>query len=130
MELSSPKVSVAKDAASLFSFLEDIPNFKDILPQDHQKFEVISASRFLFQLSGLPQIVLDKQSSVPHNSIVFGAASDKLSFTLEIVLKSLDASCTECQFLFQGDFNPMMQMMIKKPIVSFLESLAANLSKL
>lgn len=130
MELSSPKVSVAKDAISLFSFLEEINNFKEILPQDYQNFEVISVSRFLFQLSGLPQIVLDKKSSTAHSSIVFGAASDKLSFTLHIVLNPLSDSVTECQFLFQGDFNPMMQMMIKKPIGNFLESLASNISKL
>ncbi|HRZ73962.1 MAG TPA: SRPBCC family protein, partial [Flavobacterium sp.] len=31
---------------------------------------------------------------------------------------------------FDGDFNPMMAMMIKGPISKFIETLAANMHKL
>ena len=33
-------------------------------------------------------------------------------------------------FKFEGDFNPMMAMMIKGPITKFIETLAQNMGKL
>jgi hypothetical protein len=59
-----------------------------------------------------------------------GAASDKLPFTLTANLVELDASSTEIQLLFEGEFNAMMVMMIKGPIGKFIETLAQNMSKL
>jgi hypothetical protein len=56
------------------------------------------------------------------------AASDKLPFTLIANIAISDSSC-DVQLDFEGEFNPMMAMMIKGPIGKFIDGLS-NMTKL
>jgi hypothetical protein len=45
-------------------------------------------------------------------------------------IDSVSDSSSEVKLDFEGDFNPMMAMMIKGPIGKFIETLAANMVNL
>jgi hypothetical protein len=45
-------------------------------------------------------------------------------------LESISDASTAVQLQFEGEFNPMMAMMIKGPISKFIETLAQNMNKL
>ena len=130
MNLESPKVNVAKSAEYLFNALNDVKNFEKLMPENIAKFEVIDENCFEFGLKGMPEIKLIKKTSTPHSQVVLGAASSKLPFTLTGNLNAIDAENTEVQLSFEGEFNPMMAMMIKGPITKFIETLAQNMGKL
>ncbi len=130
MNLESPKVNVAKSAEYLFNALNDVKNFEKLMPENIAKFEVIDENCFEFGLKGMPEIKLVKKWGTPNSQIVLGAASSKLPFTLTGNLNAIDADNTEVQLAFEGDFNPMMAMMIKGPITKFIETLAQNMGKL
>ena len=100
------------------------------MPENIAKFEVIDENCFEFGLKGMPEIKLVKKEATPHSKIVLGAASSKLPFTLTGNLNALDANKTEVQLYFEGDFNPMMAMMVKGPISKFIETLSQNMHKL
>jgi hypothetical protein len=42
----------------------------------------------------------------------------------------IDAASSEVQLDFEGKFNAMMAMMVKKPLTNFIETLTDNLEKL
>ena len=130
MNLESPKVNVAKSTEYLFNALNDVKNFEKLMPESIAKFEVIDENCFEFGLKGMPEIKLVKKGGTPNSQIVLGAASSKLPFTLTGNLNAIDADNTEVQLDFEGDFNPMMAMMIKGPITKFIETLAQNMGKL
>ena len=130
MNLESPKVNVAKSAEYLFNALTDVKNFEKLMPENIAKFEVIDENCFEFGLKGMPEIKLVKKEAIPNDKIVLGAASSKLPFTLTGILTELEINKTEVQLQFEGDFNPMMAMMIKGPISKFIETLASNMNKL
>jgi hypothetical protein len=130
MNLESSTVQVSQSTEYLFGQLSDVANFEKLMPESTAKFEVLSPDSFVFGLQGMPEIKLVMKSSTPHSQLVLGAASDKLPFTLTANLVELDASSTEIQLLFEGEFNAMMVMMIKGPIGKFIETLAQNMSKL
>ena len=130
MNLESPKVNVAKSAEYLFNALNDVKNFEKLMPENISKFEVIDENCFEFGLKGMPEIKLVKKGGTPNSQIVLGAASSKLPFTLTGNLNAIDAENTEVQLASEGDFNPMMAMMIKGPISKFIETLAQNMGKL
>lgn len=130
MNLESPKVNVAKSAEYLFNALNDVKNFEKLMPENIAKFEVIDENCFEFGLKGMPEIKLVKKASTPHFQVILGAASSKLPFTLTGNLNAIDAENTEVQLSFEGEFNPMMAMMIKGPITKFIETLAQNMGKL
>ena len=129
MKLESPKVSLEKPAQEVFNFLTTVDNFKQLMPENISKFEVLDADKFLFALSGMPEIVLKKKSMEPPHIVVLGAAGGKLDFSLTAKIESISASQSDVQLTFEGDFNPMMAMMIKNPITKFIETLAENIPK-
>lgn len=129
MNLESPKVNVAKSAEYLFNALNDVKNFEKLMPENIAKFEVIDENCFEFGLKGMPEIKLVKKGGTPNSQIVLGAASSKLPFTLTANLTEVNDS-TDVQLTFDGEFNPMMAMMIKGPISKFIETLAENMGKL
>ena len=130
MNLESPVVSVSKSSAYLYDALSDIKNFERLMPDNIAKFEVIDENCFEFGLKGMPEIKLVKKSATPTSEIILGAASSKLPFTLVAKLNETSAEQTDVQLFFEGDFNPMMAMMIKSPIGKFIETLAQNMVKL
>ncbi|MDG1529597.1 MAG: SRPBCC family protein [Polaribacter sp.] len=129
MNLESTKVSVAKSSKEIFDFLIDLQNFEQLMPENTQKFEVDGDS-FLFGLKGMPEIRLVLKEKTEFSNITLGAASSKLPFTLSGNISELAENKSEVQLIFNGDFNPMMAMMVKKPLTKFIEVLAENISKL
>ena len=129
MNLESPIVCVSKTTQDVYNFLMNVENFEQIMPESKQKFEKLSDEKFLFQLKGMPEIVLKQKESTPHSTIVLGAASDKLPFTLTANI-SEKGSDTDVQLVFDGQFNAMMGMMIKGPIQNFINALSENLAKI
>ena len=130
MNLESPKVTVEKPAQQLFDLLTDVKNFERLMPENIAKFEVIGDDAFIFGLKGMPEIKLKMKEKVAPNKVVLGAASDKLPFTLIANIEVISDSSSSVKLDFEGDFNPMMAMMIKGPIGKFIETLAANMYKL
>jgi ribosome-associated toxin RatA of RatAB toxin-antitoxin module len=130
MNLESPKVSVDQSAKHLFDSLTDVKSFEKLMPDSIAKFEVIGEDAFLFGLKGMPEIKLKMKEKIAPNTVILGAASDKLPFTLTAKIDSIAENKSEVQLFFDGEFNAMMAMMIKGPISKFLETLAENMHKL
>ncbi|MEC4005673.1 SRPBCC family protein [Flavobacterium sp. SUN052] len=130
MNLESPKVTVEKSAEYLFTQLSDVKNFEKLMPENIAKFEVLGDDIFNFGLKGMPEIKLRMKEGIPHSKVVLNAASDKLPFSLIANIATLSENSSEVKLDFEGDFNPMMAMMIKGPITKFLETLATNMVKL
>ncbi len=130
MNLESPTVTVEKTQQEVFEFLTKVENFEQLMPESKQKFEKLSDSRFLFQLKGMPEIVLEQKGSTEYSTVILGAASDKLPFTLTANIVDIDNGKSTTQLIFEGQFNAMMGMMIKNPIQNFINTLSENISKL
>ena len=130
MNLESPKVTVQNNAAYLFNSLCDVNNFEKLMPESIAKFEVTDADSFIFGLKGMPEIRLVLGNSVEYSKVSLGAASSKLAFTLEANILPISDNSSDVQLQFEGDFNPMMAMMVKKPLTSFIDTLTENIAKL
>jgi hypothetical protein len=129
MNIEGNKVILEKSQETLFHFFSDLNNFGKIMPENINKFEVDGDS-FLFGLPGMPEIRLVLQEKTSFSNITLGAASSKLPFTLAAAITKIEENKSEVMLNFVGDFNPMMAMMIKKPLTKFVETLTENIGKL
>ena len=129
MNIEGKKVSISKSSKEAYNFFMTLENFKLLMPSSTEKFEVDGDS-FLFGLKGMPEIRLVLGDSIEYSKVSLGAASSKLSFTLEANIYSISVSSSEVQLQFHGDFNPMMAMMVKKPLTNFIDTLTENIAKL
>ena len=130
MHIESPKNTLSKNSKEVFEFLTEPKNFKLLMPDNVDKFEVIDENTFLFALKGMPEIALKRKEEVPYSKVVLGAASEKLPFTLTAHITELSEAQSEVQLSFEGEFNAMMAMMIKTPITNFIGTLSENMSRI
>ena len=126
MNIQGNRVVVEKSQKETFEFLTDLKNFEQLMPESIQKFEVDGDS-FIFGLKGMPEIRLVLKEKTEYSKVVLGAASSKLDFQLIANIDEIDEDSSEVQLDFNGQFNMMMQMMVKKPLKSFIETLTDNL---
>ncbi len=130
MHIATPNKKIPKGDKEVFDFLTDLKNFEKLMPENIDKFELINKDRFLFSLKGMPEIVLERKGQTPNSQIILGAASEKLPFTLTADIVKLSEIESEVALRFNGEFNAMMGMMIKKPITNFMGTLSENLGKI
>ncbi|MGB5243546.1 MAG: SRPBCC family protein [Lutimonas sp.] len=126
MHLESPKITVQKSNQEIFDFLSNVENFGKIMPENIDKFEANEDS-FIFALKGMPEIKLKLKEVVQGEKIVLGSASEKLPFSLTADISQKEANSSDVQLLFEGNFNPMMAMMVKSPLQKFINTLISNI---
>ena len=129
MNLESKKTVINKSQKDFFEFLTDLKNFKQLMPENTEKFEVEGDS-FIFSLKGMPEIRLVVKEKQEFDKIILGAASSKLSFSLTANIEAISDSSCEAQLLFEGEFNAMMAMMVKGPLQKFINTLTENAGQL
>jgi len=130
MELISKKVEVQLSKEQLHDFLLNVNNYQQLMPENTVKFEILRENAFVFGLKGMPEIALEIKDVQQPDKVILGAISDKLPFTLTANLNELSANKVETDLIFEGNFNPMMAMMIKNPIKKFIDTLINNIAKL
>lgn len=130
MHIGIAEKQVAKSDKELFEFLTDVQNFEQLMPDTIESFAVMDENTFRFTLKGMPEIYLRIVEQEAHEKIVLAAPSKKLSFDLTIGIESVDENSSTFEMDFEGKFNTMMAMMIKRPISNFMETLSTNISNL
>lgn len=129
MNIKGNRVVVEKSQKETFEFLTDLKNFEQLMPESIQKFEVDGDS-FIFGLKGMPEIRLVLKEQTEFSNVTLGAASSKLDFELVADITEIDDESSEVQLDFNGKFNAMMAMMVKRPLSSFIETLTDNLEEI
>ena len=129
MNIEGNKVIVKKSTKEVFDFLIKLENFEQLMPENTQKFEVDGDS-FIFGLKGMPEIRLVMKEKTEYSNITLGAASSKLPFTLSSDISEVSENESEVILKFDGEFNAMMAMMVKKPLTKFIDTLTENIAKI
>ena len=128
MNLEGRKIIVNKSSSELAEMLKKPEDYKDLMPDGLQKFEV-KDNGFKFGLKGMPEIAL-KIENVSDKEVVLKSASSSLDFALTGTMNPLNENQTEVQLLFDGKFNPFIKMMVEKPLQNFINSLTDKIEQL
>ena len=128
MNLEGRKIIVNKSSSELAEMLKKPEDYKDLMPDGLQKFEV-KDNWFKFGLNGMPEIAL-KIENVSDKEVVLKSASSSLDFALTGTMNPVSENQTEVQLLFDGKFNPFIKMMVEKPLQNFINSLTDKIEQL
>ena len=115
---------------NLFYKLTDINNYEKIMPENISKFEIIDSNTLIFSLKGMPEIKLVFGEKISPSLITLNSSESKINFSLTAHINKIDESNCSFSLEFNGDLNPMIQMMVKTPLQSFINDLSNNISKL
>lgn len=128
MKLESSIATVAKPIEDVFDQLTQASTYELLMPEE-ASFRIRDEKHFSFKLGGMPVIPLKLERQTPNTQIVMAADGGSVPFELHANLEAIDGK-TKIQLVFEGNINPMMEMMVKKPLTQFLEALIANAGKL
>jgi hypothetical protein len=130
MKLNSKVNNINISDSQLFEKLTTIENFKKIMPENISKFEIINNETLIFSLKGMPAIKLIMGEKNSPSKIVMNSSESKIIFSLTVNIQKIDNDNCSFELEFNGNLNPMIQMMVKSPLQSFIDDLSINTSRL
>lgn len=125
LKIEGDVIPLKKSPQELFDYFSIPSNFSHLMPDDIGKFEA-GEDWFVFGLKGMPDVKLKVADLVPGKEINLVSASDKIPFSLKATFEESETG-TNAQLNFQGDFNPMLKMMVERPLKNFLGKLTEKL---
>jgi len=114
----------------LFDRLCLIENYKKIMPENVSKFEIIDEESFVFSIKGMPEIKLKISEKNMPSKIILKSLDSKIDFSLTGFISKSDDQISSFHLEFDGNLNPMLQMMVKTPLQSFINDLSENIKNL
>tara|TARA_B100000902_G_C26862818_1_gene693850 strand:- start:95 stop:490 length:396 start_codon:yes stop_codon:yes gene_type:complete len=130
MKINSSPNDINISCNILFDKLCNIQNFKKIMPENTSKFEIINSNTLMFSLKGMPPIKLAYGKKISPSIINLNSTESKINFSLTAHIKKIDNNNCTFSLEFNGNLNPMIEMMIKTPLQSFINDLSKNTTKL
>ena len=127
MTLETPTISLAKSPAELQAAFADTQRLSAMMPEGIERFIALE-NGFEFGLKGLPPVTLEKVEDRA-DATVWKSVAGPLKFTLTCFLEPA-GSGSKARVAFEGDVNPMMRMMVERPLQNFLNQLAEKLANL
>ena len=127
--IESQAVTINKSDEEIFNFISDFTNFATLMPPQVQDVKITQDS-CSFSIQGMPTINLKIYERIPFSSVKMKAEDGKLPFTLSCSLQSVNETQCISQFHFEAELNPMMKMMVAKPLGNSLNLLSEKLKEI
>jgi len=124
---------IEANESEVFNMLSDLNNIeriKDRIPEDQIKDLQFDADSCRLSIDPVGQIGLRIVEREPFRTIKFAAEQSPVDFNLWIQLKQADENDTRIKVTMKADLNPMIKMMVSKPIKNFVDKMAEILSQL
>lgn len=113
--IESDKVEVNNSLADTFVFLSDFNNYEGLMPDQITAWESTS-DECSFNIKGMASIGMKIDDTVEPNEIrIKSTNKSPFRFDLNCFLEGEGDTCT-ARLVFESDLNPMLQMMVEKPL--------------
>jgi hypothetical protein len=129
LTIETVKAIINKPSQLVYDFVSNSENLGKILPEQVECFKG-DTEMCVFEVKGLAKIGLQIEERCPIEFVLF-KNTDKtpVKFTLKVnIEKTSDTTCA-AQMIFNGDVNPMMKMMLEKPLNNLFTSMAKKLEE-
>jgi hypothetical protein len=128
--IESEQVEVARSSESIYKFLSDFNNFKSLMPEQVTNWSSTD-SECSFTIKGMATIGMKIVEKIPHSLIkITSSGKVPFNFTLNVELNSIGDNKCNARLVFESDINPMMKMMVEKPLQNFFNLLVRKLKDL
>lgn len=128
MNFESKKIKLDKSQQEAYQYLADSKNYKELMPEGAEFSLHESGEGFQVQLKGLPKVGLKLKEKQEPTYILFESPSDNFQYEMKVNIEA-DGENSEVYIYFNGKFNPMIEMMAKKPLTKFISTIADNLEQ-
>ena len=107
----------------LYSYIIDIDNYEQILKDEIRSFDKLSENEFKIKIGNMPGINLLLSELPDNNEVKLSSNDNNLNFYILIKIDDIENNSSKIKVQFVGNFSSMIEMMIKKPLNAFIDSL-------
>ena len=126
-KIESEKVNINNSPENIFNYLSDFNNFEKLMPDQVTNWESTS-DECSFTINGMATIGMKIVEKTPHSKIAISSNGKvPFDFQLFVVLESDAPEQCVGQLLFEAELNPMLKMMVEKPLGNFFNMLAQKM---
>jgi carbon monoxide dehydrogenase subunit G len=128
--IESKRVEIAKPAKELYTFLQDMNNFEQLLPLGRISEWASDGVSCSFKVQGAATIGLKLDGGNEYELLKLKATErSPFPFTLDAHLDEKDGKTT-AWMEFNGDINPFIKMMVEKPLKNLFDHIADRMVKI
>ena len=123
MEIIKESNVIPYSSEKLYSHIVDIDNYEQILKDEIRSFDKLSEKEFKIKIGNMPGINLLLSELPDNNEIKLSSNDSNLNFYILIKIDTIESNSSKIKVQFVGNFSSMIEMMIKKPLNAFIDSL-------
>lgn len=123
-KIESEIVEINNSAENIFNYLSDFKNFEKLMPSQVTNWSATS-DECSFTINGMATIGMKIVDKTPFTKISINSNGKvPFDFQLFIFITNKNENNSTGQLIFQSDLNPMLKMMVVKPLGNFFNMLA------
>lgn len=124
--IESDRVEVSNSVADTFVFLSDFNNYEGLMPDQITGWES-TEDECSFNIKGMASIGMKIDEKVDGKEIrIKSTNKSPFRFDLTCFLEGEGDTCS-AYMVFESDLNPMLQMMVEKPLESLFNHIVQRL---
>lgn len=123
MEIIKESNVIPYSSEKLYSHIIDIDNYEQILKDEIRSFDKLSDNEFKIKIGNMPGINLLLNELSENNEVKLSSNDSNLNFYILIKIDAIESNSSKIKVQFVGNFSSMIEMMIKKPLNAFIDSL-------
>jgi hypothetical protein len=130
-QIKSEQTHINCTIEKIYNFLSDFNNFKKLMPEQVQNWKSTEDS-CSFEISGMGHMALKMVEKVPYSKIkIVPEVGTKIPFTFELIclLKKLQETETESEFVFEHEMPAMISLMASRPLQNLVDIFGKRLKE-
>jgi hypothetical protein len=129
-KIESDVVEIENSAANVFAYLSNFNNFQKLMPEQVTNWQS-TEDECTFTINGLATIGMKIAEKEPHTKIrIQSNGKVPFDFNLFVLLTDKGGNNSTGQLLFESELNPMLKMMVVKPLTNFFNILAKKMKEI
>ncbi|MEZ4936546.1 MAG: hypothetical protein R2799_03035 [Crocinitomicaceae bacterium] len=131
MKIESEKVVVSASRETVFSYVSDMNNIINLLPQDKVSEWQSTQNDCSFKVQNTATISLVKESEeAPGKLFMKSGEKSPFPFTLTIFITEMEGGECEGFIEFDGKVNTFLKMMVEKPLTNLFNYMSNKLKEI
>jgi carbon monoxide dehydrogenase subunit G len=119
------------NSENIYNFLSDFTHFENFIPKDKVKDWSCNSDSCSFTVDMAGKVILKMVEKQPFSLVKIGGdAAMSKDFNFWIQLKEVAPNDTRIKLTLGINVNPVMKMMVSKPLQNFVDTLVDQLEKL
>lgn len=130
MEINKESKEIPYSSKKIYTYIIDINNYENILKNEIKSFNKISENEFKIKIGSMPGIKLILEKNLKDENVKLISNDSNFNFSIIIYVNQISEKSSKVTVKFIGSFSSMIEMMIRKPLENFIESLKNKIEEI